>query len=145
MAEAIWAEREDLAKRLFTPRVSYVHGRSRQTPKFWPVQDLRHGNWLVIGTLIQRDFFLSLGGFNSRFHGYEDWELWLKAHLAGAKITKVPKAVYIAHVDPGSRNRGSSKEERVRWHYEIGREHCPEIYNEDWLSVHMPRARAGRR
>jgi GT2 family glycosyltransferase len=65
---------------------------------FLPEKNLADHNWLPIGTLIHRDFFWELGGFDERTsHGLEDWELWSKADAAGARVVKVPDAVYIAH------------------------------------------------
>lgn len=64
-------------------------------------------------------------------------KLWLKIDKLGCRIRKVHDATYIAHVDPKSRNRHASKRERVFWHYEIGHEHYPDIYDESWLARHL--------
>jgi len=75
------------------------------------------GNWMVIGTMIERSDFLLVKGFDD-YPFYEDWALWLKIYAAGARPVPVPEAVYIAHQRPGSRNQPESSEsERIT--YEI--------------------------
>lgn len=131
------------AHTLFTPKVQYVTGARRGTPRLLGVKDLRHANYLIIGTLIQRWFFLELDGFDDRRHGYEDWELWLKADKEGAAVVQVPDALYVAHADPRSRNRNATRAEKIMWHYQIGHDHYPDIYNEAWLEQHL--GQLGRR
>ena len=82
---------------LLTPAVSQVRKGKAGAPFFFPECSLVTGNWLVIGTLVQRDLFLEVGGFEDFPHGLEDWQFWAKCVKAGAKIWKVPDAVYIAH------------------------------------------------
>ncbi len=126
----------DVASLLLTPAVSYVNGRTARPPMFWPEVDLRHGNWLVIGTALPRSLFHEVGGFDDRpeYGAFEDWALWVKCWKAGAKPVKVPDAVYRAHVTADSRHRGASKNDRLGWHYAIGRDHFPDIYNQRWLA-----------
>lgn len=76
------------------------------------------GNWLVIGTLIERSRLLDVGGFRN-FEWSEDWDLWLRCYLAGATVEAIPDAVYVAHVNPRSRNRRLPAEDRVRVHRAI--------------------------
>ena len=64
----------------------------------WP-----DANECCIGTLIPRALFMRLGGFRD-LPALEDYDLWLRAVKAGARIVHVPEAVYCAHVTPGSRN-----------------------------------------
>jgi len=125
-------------KTLFTPRVSYTSARGkREAPKFWPECSLTTGNWLVVSTLIPRDLFLSVGGFRDYGDppgsiGYEDWGLFALLVQAGAEIVKVPRAVLIAHITPQSRNRSPGRKERLRWHYEVGRDVWPDVYDDEW-------------
>lgn len=123
---------------LLAPAVSYVRGKHRERPKFWPECSLRDGNWLVIGTAVPRDLFLEVGGFDDRrdYGAFEDYALWIKCWKAGARPVKVPKAIYLAHITAESRHRGASRDERLRWHYAIGHEHFPEAYPERWLFQH---------
>jgi len=113
---------------LYTPAVSYVTARGkRATPKIWPECDLSRANWLVIGTLVPRELFLEVGGFED--YGWsEDWQLWAKCSKAGARPVKVPEAVYLAHISPSSRNRGQSRTETLYWHQRIGHDVFPELY-----------------
>jgi glycosyltransferase involved in cell wall biosynthesis len=91
---------------LLTPAVSYVRkGRGsppRHLDRGIPLTD---DNWLVVGTLIERDLFLEVGGFEELPHGFEDFSLWSKCWRIGAKVVKVKDAVYIAHWNPNSKHR----------------------------------------
>lgn len=109
------------------PAVSYVRGGHPGRPKTWPPCDLKDGNYLVVGTLMRRDAALAVGGFQE-WPLYEDWALFQLMAKAGATITQVPAAVYIAHVRPESRNRAPDMVERRRWHHEIRRANYPELY-----------------
>lgn len=127
---------------LLTPAVTYVidtpKRKIEEPPKFWREIPFTAGNWLVIGTAIQRSFFHDLGGFADEpaFGAYEDYEFWLRADKAGARIQKVPDAIYRAWKEPDSRHRGVTAATRLGWHYEIGRRHYPAIYTERWLARH---------
>ena len=91
---------------LFTPAVQYIRKGRPGTPGFNDRGiSLRDDNWLVIGTMIHRDLFNEVGGFDDYPHGFEDWALWSKCFRAGATIVKVPDAVYRAHVNPRSAHR----------------------------------------
>jgi glycosyltransferase involved in cell wall biosynthesis len=132
---------------LLTPAVSYVGSGRPARPKFWPEKSLSEGNWLVIGTLVPRLLFVSIGGFRDWPHAFEDWDLFARCWKAGAAIVKVPDAVYVAHVRGGSRNRTMSRREQVELHYEIGRDLFPDLYDEAWLERHLrnvPKVRHGR-
>ena len=115
---------------VLTPAVSYVRGRTRATPKFHPEGDFRDDNWIVVGTLIDTRLFHEVGGFSDYPHGFEDWSLWAKATRAGAKVIKVPDAIYYAHVNPQSKHRVAwrNRKEQVRMHEQVRRELWPELY-----------------
>lgn len=123
---------------LLAPAVSYVRGRHRERPKFWPECSLQDGNWLVIGTAVPRELFLQVGGFDDRpdYGAFEDYALWIKCWKAGGQPRKVPKAIYLAHITADSRHRGATRHERLGWHYAIGKDHFPEAYTERWLHHH---------
>jgi len=89
---------------LLTPATQWIRGGRPAPPGFQKEVPLERGNWLVIGTLIRRDLFMQIGGFHEHPHGLEDWNLWARAVRAGARIVKVPDAVYIAHVNPQSKH-----------------------------------------
>lgn len=132
---------------LFTPAVAYCVAGRRQNPKFWPTVPYQDANWMVIGTMISRQWFNLLGGFRNwgdppGSNAYEDWGLWALAQREGSTVVKVPDAVYVAWVETTSRHRGSTHEERVAWHYEIGSSLFPDRYDEHWLAKFGPRRRA---
>lgn len=150
-ARLLWS---GFSRVLFTPAVSYCEGGRRQRPKFWPVCPFEDGNWMVVGTMISAALFRELGGFRNYgdppgSNAYEDWGLWALAQREGAKVVKVPEAVYVAHVELTSRHRGADHRTRLGWHYEIGRDLFPDRYPEDWVQQwgRPPRvsARARRR
>lgn len=97
---------------LFTPAVQQVRKGNPSAPFFFPECDLTTGNWLVIGTMINREFFLSLGGFRDHPHGLEDFNLWARAVRAGATIVKVPDAIYRAHYNPRSKHHVLARNRR---------------------------------
>lgn len=115
---------------LLTPAVSYVIKGRRQLPRFLKTEDLRHSNYLVVGTLVKRDLFLEVGGFEDYPHGFEDWSIWAKCWKAGAQIVPVRKAVYIAYVNEDSKRRKMwrDKKYQAKWHEKVQRDLWPEMY-----------------
>ena len=105
---------------LITPAVEYVaHGaRPRWRGKVWPKIPLRQGNWLVIGTLVPRPLFEKVGGFRE-WPLYEDWDLWQRCELAGARVAVCNGALYVAHSAPMSRTRAPSRAEKLATHRAI--------------------------
>lgn len=110
------------------PAVRYIHtGGSAQTPRMPRVSGHSHdcvaaclpwGNWLVVGALARAQLLRDVGGWRD-FTWSEDWDLWLRCHLAGASIEAVPAAIYRAHVRLGSRNRSASAAVRMAAHRAI--------------------------
>lgn len=90
---------------LLTPRVQQIIGGRRRPPRFYPEVNLLSGNWLIVGTLIERELFEKVGGFGDYPHGFEDWSLWYKATKLGAEVVRVKDAVYVQHVNPKSKHR----------------------------------------
>ena len=135
-------EREQLpagSQLLLTPAVQFVRNGKPQRARLMPKVDYQQGNYLIIGTLVPRGLFLEIGGFpdEPRYGAWEDWHFWARCQMAGAKVVQVPRATYIAHMEPDSRHRAVPHEERIRWHYEVGRDLFPELYKEDWLQRHL--------
>lgn len=112
------------------PAVRYVRGRGRlraSTPAVPTVAGHSHhcqaacllqGNWLVVGALVRTDLVRQVGAWRD-FAWSEDWDLWLRCHLAGASIEAMPAAIYRAHVRPDSRNRAASLQTRLTAHHAI--------------------------
>ena len=100
--------------RLRAPGMPAVAGHTHQCV----AECLVDGNWLVVGSLVRADLVRSVGGWRD-FDWSEDWDLWLRCHLAGATFEALPEAVYRAHVRPDSRNRGASREKRLAAHRAI--------------------------
>jgi GT2 family glycosyltransferase len=116
---------------LLTPATSYVRsGGRRPRSKVLPRADLRYQNWLIVGTMIQRSLFETLGGFRDWPHGLEDWDLWTRAERHGVEIVEVPKAVYYAHWNRNSEHRKlfRARQTQVYWHQRVGHDVWPEIY-----------------
>lgn len=103
------------------PAVKYIVNGMARPPKLWPEMDLTQGNYLVIGTLIRKDMFDRVGGFRD-YPLYEDWDLWLRCHLAGASIELIPDAIYVAHARKDSRNRAPDRATRLHWHKQIAKD-----------------------
>ena len=119
---------DDPAQSLFFPSVRYMRKNRAQPDLLRPIGDLRHDNFMVIGTMIDTRLFMSVGGFSNYDHGYEDWSLWAKAWKKGARPTPVADAVYIAHINPQSahRVRWRNRKEQVAGHMRVQAELFPE-------------------
>lgn len=121
---------------LLTPAVSYVVKGRKRPPSFWPEVPPWSGNWMVLGTLVPKALFLEVGGWRvwdpADWNEWDDWELWIRCQKAGARVVKVPRAVYIAHQEKTSRHRELPLAHKIKWTYEIGRMHYPEHYPVGW-------------
>lgn len=114
---------------LYMPAVTYIIKGKRRPPLMRPIGDLTQDNFLVIGTMVPRELFLSVGGFSDLPHGFEDWSLFAKCWKAGAEIVQVPRANYIAHVDPNSKHRQGWRDRKwqVEMHNRVRAELFPEL------------------
>ena len=88
--------------------IGIVDGIEDPEPVLIPERPLHTGNFLVIGTMVQKKLFEQVGGFQE-WEAYEDWDLFWRCHNAGAGVAKVPEAVYRVHVNPNGRNNVSYK------------------------------------
>lgn len=110
------------------PLVRYMQrGRPISPPRFPRVAGHSHdctggclpyGNWIVVGAAVRTDLVRQIGGWRD-FSWSEDWDVWLRCHLAGATIISTRRAVYRAHIRPGSRNRSGSSADRLAAHRAI--------------------------
>jgi hypothetical protein len=131
---------------LLSPSVSYsVPGGPIKQPKTLPKTDdlLLTGNCIVLGSGVQRDLFLEVGGFldwNCRTgNEFDDWDLWIRCVKAGAKIVQAHRAVYVAWLENTSEHRKAQAYTKLRWQYEIGMTHDPEYYDGEWRRRYMRR------
>ena len=119
---------------LRAPAVRYIDHRGRAAMPGMPaVAGHRHsctaacltaGNWLIVGAAVRTDLVRQVGGWRD-WLVYEDWDLWLRCHLAGASIQAIPQAIYRAHVRPNSRNRAPAVRDKNRVHHDIIRSIFP--------------------
>lgn len=113
---------------LLTPAVAFVRSKkAAYRSRIEPWRDLRDGNSLCIGTLVPRPLFFEVGGFRE-WPMFEDWDLWQRCAIAGAKVVDVPGAVYVAYMTRRSRNRIAKIPERDYWHQRIGHSNLPDYY-----------------
>jgi glycosyltransferase involved in cell wall biosynthesis len=118
----------DPSMTLLYPTVRYMRKNRAQADLLRPIGDLRHDNFMVIGTVVPAQLFRSVGGFSNYGHGFEDWSAWAKCWRAGAEIVAVPSAVYVAHVNPQSQHRvrWRNRREQVAEHMRVQAELFPE-------------------
>lgn len=117
---------------LLTPAVQRKrkNGQIMGRPSFFDRDiPLTDDNWLVLGTLVQRDLFMQAGGFSDYPHGFEDWSLWAKCWKAGAQVVKVPEAIYVYWLNPNSKHKQGWRNHRwqVETHERIRKELFPEM------------------
>lgn len=116
------------------PSVRYVRPDREHAPRVPRVFGHRHdcrpaclpdGNYIVVGALARADLLRRVGGWRD-FAWSEDWDLWLRCHLAGASFETIPDAVYRAHVRDDSRNRAPDQAFKLAVHEQIYRANFPE-------------------
>lgn len=88
------------ADELLAPAVRYGPGTQ---PMVFRDRNIDRINPCVIGTLIHRDMFDYAGGFWHE-RAWEDWSLFRRAWLRGARIVHVEDAVYRANSTLAGRN-----------------------------------------
>lgn len=125
----------DDGSRLYAPRVTYVGAGRRETPPAFPKEvAVEDGNWLLIGTAVPADLFHAVGGFEE-WPIYEDWALLARMQKAGAKVVRVPDAIYRAHRRPSGhplgvgRNHALGPPGKREWHDKIRRSVFPELHD----------------
>lgn len=77
--------------------------RARQGWRWLTFDEIWEANEIVVSTaVVRRDVLNSLGGFNPKLCGVEDWDLWLRISVAGWKIACLYENLYRYHPAPGS-------------------------------------------
>lgn len=88
------------------------NGVADDYPVLIPETNLRRANYIVVGAMVKRSLFFEVGGF-AELPCLEDWDLFLRMWLAGAKITAAPDAIYRVTVRESSRNQDQALHGRV--------------------------------
>lgn len=65
--------------------------RVRKIPGRFDVKALAAANQLVYCCVYRRAIWAKVGGYRDNVRGYEDWDFWLAAAVAGAKAAYVPR------------------------------------------------------
>ena len=73
---------------------------------------LRRGNWLPLATLAPTELVRSVGGWRD-VGPEQDWDLWVRCHLAGARVATVPAAVCRSR--PEDRRPSRSERGEAEW------------------------------
>jgi hypothetical protein len=82
-------------------------------------------NCCVVGTLVPRNLFLKIGGFREALadgtplSSLEDWDVFLRCQIAGARLVPVPAAVYRATMSANGRNADQSPYRAIRAELEL--------------------------
>ena len=83
--------------------IGIVDGVEDDAPVLIPERPLIDGNYIVIGAMVDTEAFLRSGGFRDE-PVLEDWSLWIRMVLGGARVEAVPEAIYRVHVRSDGRN-----------------------------------------
>ena len=100
----------------------YADGATDAEPVVIAERPLLDGNFMVIGTLVQRELFEAVGGFHDLPY-CEDWDLWIRCWKRGARFASEARAVYQVMVRPDSRNNSGDDAFRHHWYNEIRSRH----------------------
>lgn len=84
--------------------IGYHNGVLEDSPVLIPRTDLSRANYLIIGTGCEREKVQEVGGFRE-LPALEDWDLWCRMIIAGAKVKRTPGATYIVKVNTDGRNK----------------------------------------
>ncbi len=93
-------------RQLRYPLVRYVDARhpdKLSNPVELQPINLLDGNYMVIGTLVERKLFNDVGGF-SDWPIYEDWDLWIRCWMTGARAECARHSTYRVYNSLNSRN-----------------------------------------
>lgn len=128
------AEAEGAGPRLLVPQIQYVRpaccGKFRYDRPRFPKEldlDYRDGNGMVIGTLVQRQEFWDVGGFEE-WPLYEDWALFARVQKEGAVPVRVPDAIYRGYRQRTRSRNHQGRRMAVETHDAIRRTVFPELY-----------------
>lgn len=143
LLESGFFEEIDNARRdadLIAPSIRYVTPEKSYPPMMPKVAGHQHlcvgdclkfGNWIIVGAVARTELLHSIGGWRD-YDNLEDFDLWQRCWLSGAKITAAHRAIYKAHYSLAGRNTSMPSSEYRKIHYNIAKTNMP---NEDWSWV----------
>jgi len=100
--------------------------RTARIPSVWPHKHscnpkcLESGNYIIVGAMVKTELAQQIGGWRD-YPALEDFDLWQRCWLAGATFENSPKAIYLARVRNGSRNRIKRPVEMAKLQREISK------------------------
>lgn len=103
-------------------------------PKKFSLKKLINFNYIPVTALMKREWFEKVGGFDENmFDGFEDWELWLRMALAGAKFQFAPDAYLMYRQHDGGRSieAGKKVEKIVAYIRKKHKDECAA-----WMNLH---------
>lgn len=116
------------------PSVNHVYERMTFMPNVvghnhvCVAECLEFGNWLVVGTVARTELLKEVGGWKD-WATFEDFDLWQRAWIAGATITPVPEAIYMAYSTARGRCRNMPVKESTKVQRMICETNLPD---KDW-------------
>jgi glycosyltransferase involved in cell wall biosynthesis len=84
---------------------------------------LLYRHTIGVTALTRRELVRDVGGFDARFEGYEDWELWLHALALGWRGRRVEE-VTLEYRRHGATKLGGDRRTYRRWFRELRRKHA---------------------
>jgi len=100
-------------------RKSVVYQKNYQTA---PLADLANGNFIISSScvLVKREVFQTVGGFDTTFKIFDDWDMWLRLAEADYSFAflETPLVNYLVHADNACRNNHRLDEEEFIKVYE---------------------------
>lgn len=64
----------------------------------------------ISATLVRRDVYEKIGGFDDEYGGCDDYEFWTRAIVAGYRLANIPKVLHLIRIHPGSMGATRSAE-----------------------------------
>ncbi len=132
------AEKSD-ADVIYPSIISHIEPGHRQhswpgQPKKFSLKKLINFNYIPVTALMKREWFEKVGGFDENMKdGFEDWELWLRMALAGAKFQFAPDAYLMYRQHDGGRSieAGKKVEEIATYIHKKHKDECAA-----WMNLH---------
>ena len=104
ISKAVTELEADENVKVVTCRGEFFDGRTGA----WHLKDytpktLAKRNVFTISSMLRRDDFVRIGGFDTTMHNYcEDWALWINILKDGGKVVTLPTVEFYYRVRPGS-------------------------------------------